>query len=301
MSQPIENDENRGADASNTEETQTQLRQMKAGLNCIQAYLEAPMEPVAETPATVPSSTKTNEVNQPVPGTPPDGSPPGSPTSPPYQPPSSGAGWGDLKPEPQNPDGYTGQAGWGPPELTDTSTVKHTTSLICDENNRILSWKENYVIGPTDPTVIRSSYQKWFTHIAPTSTGYDQVTPKGINLTFENNDRGNLESVTILLRDPITHEERTKTYQTLIPLRFSRDHPRPSPDYGRPFPPEELEIDIKTGEYKNDTMYAEAGKQVGTCRKNSGTPPDNPTYAEVIGAPFDTSTGLIKSKKRKQP
>ena len=119
MSQPIENDENRGADASNTEETPTQLRQMRPCLNCIQAYLEAPMEPVAETPATVPSSTKTNEVNQPVPGTPPDGSPPDSPTSPSYrtaaeivdspsyQPepqraplPSYGAGWGDLKPEP---------------------------------------------------------------------------------------------------------------------------------------------------------------------------------------------------------
>ena len=173
-------------------------------------------------------------------------------------------------------------SGWGQSKNLsdeDTSLVKHTTTLVCDEHNQIISWKENYVLGPTEPTIIRSSYQNWFTHIAPTSTSYNQITPIAINLQFGNNERHLLESVSILTKNPYTHKESVQTYKTNI-KEYARDSPR------HPYPKEALKIDLKTGHYIDEPIYKSQEK---------------PNLPDGVLPLSNKKNGLRLSKKRKSP
>ena len=115
------------------------------------------------------------------------------------------------------------------PSVPDSHLAKHTWTAVCDKHNRLLSRRMNIVLGNPNPTFIESPYQAWFDHINPVSSPYRLYFPKAINLKFENSVHRTLESVTIMERCPRTHHETTRTYETKIPMRYTRANPREPP------------------------------------------------------------------------
>ena len=137
---------------------------------------------------------------------------------------------------------------------------------------------------------------------------YPHITPTVINLKFENNDRNFLESITIVTKNPRNNQEKTKTYKTVISDRYNlNDRKRPWPHYGYSNPREELEIDLKTGQYKDEPIYKWSGNQI---RNRWASTPDNSqesrqgrvvkdpevptsTTARVIGDPKVPTTARV--------
>ena len=253
----------------------------------------------ADAPNAVPDKNTSDSI---IPGSPPV-SPPDSPTSTDTAP---------SKSDRRLNHAYSNRPGWDPkvgvptpePPVPDSHLAKHTRTAVCDEHNRLLSRRMNIVLGDPDPTFIKSPYQSWFDHINPVSSPYRLYFPKAINLKFENSVGRFLESMTILERCPHTHEETTRTYETKVPIRYTRSNPRQPPPHNIPHPLEDLVIDLKTGEYENHLTVKRALSPLVPYTTSSSSLSDGLTFHEEPVPEQASSLSLLRNgppvpKKRK--